>query len=939
MGKIIYKGIGYGGGGNSNTGDFVDVDLIQVTGTKIATININNEPNDLYAPGGVSDVKVNNVSVLSGDVAEIDLTDYATSSDLDGKQDSLTPGTNITIDQNNVISATGGNEVEANPQGTATDTLNTVDIDGTIYTIEGTPVEANPAGAATADLTKIGINNIIYDLATGNTDYTELTQAQYNALTPAQKNNGTLYFITDAIAGGDGDVAAELLTETEYAALTTEQKTNGLIYFVKEDAGSSSTVRKIYYMNLEFGSTGGGGGGNVADVYVNGTSALDSNHIAQVKTHRVLTQDAYNALSISEKNNGTIYFIQSGGSISDYTFVVSQDETCIVRINNTTQESLWFWCGFNNEYGDAAPPTELAQYVPDTLVMTSNYPSGGTIQNGWVGFYNSNIRSWDQSTGYIVTGLMYGVLDLNDPTSQQVRPYFNPYEIADSITSIYYMSNKYTKNNIEELDNVNITNLANGQILKYNSTSQKWENANESGGGSGNVADVYVNGVSVLDANDIAQIKTHKILTQTAYDNLSQAEKDDDIIYFIQPSSFSNYEFHESLDGTCIVRINETENEHLWFFKNFYNEYGDVAPPAELSEYVPSTLVLTPNYPNGGSIQDGWVGFYNNNVRSWTQNKQSLTTGYFYGVIDLDDTTQEQSIPYFDPYDIGSREYKIYYKGIEYTKNNIENLANVNVSSVANGQILKYNSTTQKWENANESGGGGIDNYYLRNGIIAKASPAAYTSCLLDKPMDNGDYKYIINDNNTETTGFFTWEGSTLNLSLSGKTLQITATTAGLTYYSGNWRDITCDIKRLDGAVIDENVLQTATNLDANYEVLFSESADNTTKTEGARKSNLLIFNPSTGRLQSTQFYCLNGYSNCILKGDSLYFGGNSSLETELTKSGLEVSYGNNRTMQVVYNDINLVGGIDTWDGTNTSLKTALQDILNRLTTLEGGNV
>lgn len=36
-----------------------------------------------------------------------------------------------------------------------------------------------------------------------------------------------------------------------------------------------------------------------------------------------------------------------------------------------------------------------------------------------------------------------------------------------------------------DLDDVSFSNLQNGQIPKYNSTTQKWENANESGGGSG----------------------------------------------------------------------------------------------------------------------------------------------------------------------------------------------------------------------------------------------------------------------------------------------------------------------------------------------------------------------------------------------------------------------------------------------------------------------
>ena len=54
----------------------------------------------------------------------------------------------------------------------------------------------------------------------------------------------------------------------------------------------------------------------------------------------------------------------------------------------------------------------------------------------------------------------------------------------------------------------------------------------------------------------------------------------------------------------------------------------------------------------------------------------------------------------------------------------------------------------------------------------------------------------------------------------------------------------------------DVNVTQTATSTSANYEVLFSGTADNTTRTEGARKNNNLTFNPSTGNLQATQ---LNG--------------------------------------------------------------------------------
>lgn len=53
-------------------------------------------------------------------------------------------------------------------------------------------------------------------------------------------------------------------------------------------------------------------------------------------------------------------------------------------------------------------------------------------------------------------------------------------------------------------------------------------------------------------------------------------------------------------------------------------------------------------------------------------------------------------------------------------------------------------------------------------------------------------------------------------------------------------------------------VTQTATSTSADYEVLFSVTADNTTRTEGARKNSNLKFNPSTGNLQATKF---NGYT------------------------------------------------------------------------------
>ena len=56
-----------------------------------------------------------------------------------------------------------------------------------------------------------------------------------------------------------------------------------------------------------------------------------------------------------------------------------------------------------------------------------------------------------------------------------------------------------------DLDDVSFSNIQNGQVPKYNSTTQKWENANESGGG-GTVTDVTVDDTSVVNQQGVAEI-------------------------------------------------------------------------------------------------------------------------------------------------------------------------------------------------------------------------------------------------------------------------------------------------------------------------------------------------------------------------------------------------------------------------------------------------
>jgi len=68
---------------------------------------------------------------------------------------------------------------------------------------------------------------------------------------------------------------------------------------------------------------GGGGGGNINDVLVNGVSVVDSNHDAQITSYEEVTQAQYDALPSSKLTNGIAYFIKDAPAPDEYLTVVN----------------------------------------------------------------------------------------------------------------------------------------------------------------------------------------------------------------------------------------------------------------------------------------------------------------------------------------------------------------------------------------------------------------------------------------------------------------------------------------------------------------------------------------------------------------------------------------------------------------------------------------
>lgn len=121
--------------------------------------------------------------------------------------------------------------------------------------------------------------------------------------------------------------------------------------------------------------------------------------------------------------------------------------------------------------------------------------------------------------------------------------------------------------------------------------------------------------------------------------------------------------------------------------------------------------------------------------------------------------------------------------------------------------------------------------------------------------LNNGTNYYPVAISNG-TTRFTTQYGN-------NTVIAVTYESAGkCTCYPKDGGDATSSVTGIFRVLNDydanSNVTQTATTTNANYEVLFSQTADNTTRTEGARKTSTFRFNPSTNTLSTTNL-TLNG--------------------------------------------------------------------------------
>lgn len=191
----------------------------------------------------------------------------------------------------------------------------------------------------------------------------------------------------------------------------------------------------------------------------------------------------------------------------------------------------------------------------------------------------------------------------------------------------------------------------------------------------------------------------------------------------------------------------------------------------------------------------------------------------------------------------------------------------------------------------------GIDSTPLENGQILYDRDAG--RILLDTIINNTLTRFVVKDGIFDGTtqewealsdtqkSVFKYVNLTDDYASGGGA--VTSVKVGATSYSP-----TDGVVSLPAYPTDTNnaVTQTATTTSADYEVLFSNTADNTTRTEGARKNSNLKFNPNTGNLQATQLNGVTIGSSPKFTDTNTWRGIQDNLTSDSTTDSLSAAQG-----------------------------------------------
>ena len=274
----------------------------------------------------------------------------------------------------------------------------------------------------------------------------ELTMAEYNQLTPAEQNNGVEYFITDA-----PEIVTEI-TLADYEELTLEEQMNGTIYQII-DCGYFFYKGNRFMASLEL--TLAEYNQLTLEEQMNGTEYFITDAPEMVTD---LTQVEYDALTTEQKNNGSIYQISDKGYCYykekqfRATKELTQAQYDVLTPEQKADGTIYMISDATNNLGDL-----------DDVTLTS--PADGEVLT-----YDSTAQEWKNQAIPTPT-VPSDIGDLNDVDI--LNPVSGEILIYDQANSIWYNKDLLVQN----IANVDINTVVTGEILIYDGNTDKWFNS------------------------------------------------------------------------------------------------------------------------------------------------------------------------------------------------------------------------------------------------------------------------------------------------------------------------------------------------------------------------------------------------------------------------------------------------------------------------------
>ena len=352
--------------------------------------------------------------------------------------------------------------------------------------------------------------------------------------------------------------------------------------------------------------------------------------------------------------------------------------------------------GYNNTNGTFTfTPANLSLYRLNTATL--NDIPGVTILNP----VNTHVLQYN---GSVWTNQPFaGVTDLNDIGNVTITSVQNGQVITwDSGINRWVNSTNTgggggtTINVINDVGNVSDTNTQNNQLLKYNSGAGRWENWTPT----------YISSFTETDPIFTAHVASSITATQINNWNTAHGWGNHAAQGYLLPV-LTNLQTDEMLRWNGTNWINEPTSVHLHQFKSDWTEQDTAKPAYILNKPTLATVATT------GSFTDLTQRYLSNLSDVTTTGAQN---GY---ILKFNGTSWESAAPVA----------------------NIQDLSNVTITNPQNGQVLKWNGTS--WINDTDvSGGGGGSG----NVTVSDSAPSSPTNGDLWFKSDEAQLKVWYDD-------------------------------------------------------------------------------------------------------------------------------------------------------------------------------------------------